>query len=98
MPPRIDFACGDSGRSPVRSTYRIHDRRGRMRRERHLLTIRSDVHMKAITQHSFGDPDVLQVVEIDPPLPLPTEVLVRVRAIGLNPIEASIRRGSRPML
>jgi NADPH:quinone reductase-like Zn-dependent oxidoreductase len=41
---------------------------------------------------------VLQVVEIDPPQPVPTEVLVRVRAIGLNPIEASIRRGSRPML
>ena len=54
--------------------------------------------MRAITQHSFGDPDVLQVVEIDPPQPIPTEVLVRVRAIGLNPIEASIRRGSRPML
>jgi NADPH:quinone reductase-like Zn-dependent oxidoreductase len=54
--------------------------------------------MRAITQHSFGDPDVLQVVEIDPPQPVPTEVLVRVRAIGLNPIEASIRRGSRPML
>ena len=54
--------------------------------------------MRAITQHSFGDPDVLQVVEIDPPQPVPTEVLVRVRAIGLNPVEASIRRGSRPML
>ena len=54
--------------------------------------------MRAITQHSFGDPDVLQVVEIDPPQPVPTEVLVRVRAIGLNPIEASIRRGARPML
>ena len=54
--------------------------------------------MRAITQHSFGDPDVLQVVEIDPPQPLATEVLVRVRAIGLNRIEASIRRGSRPML
>jgi NADPH:quinone reductase-like Zn-dependent oxidoreductase len=54
--------------------------------------------MRAITQHRFGDPDVLQVVEIDPPQPVPTEVLVRVRAIGLNPIEASIRRGARPML
>jgi NADPH:quinone reductase-like Zn-dependent oxidoreductase len=54
--------------------------------------------MRAITQHSFGDPDVLQVVEIDPPRPLPTEVLVRVRAIGLNRVEASIRRGSSSML
>lgn len=54
--------------------------------------------MRAIAQHSVGDPDVLQVVEIDPPRPLPTEVLVRVRAIGLNRVEASIRRGSNSML
>ena len=54
--------------------------------------------MRAITQHSFGGPDVLQVVEIDPPRPLATEVLVRVRAIGLNRVEASIRRGSHLML
>ena len=54
--------------------------------------------MRAVTQHSFGDPDVLQVVEIEPPRPVPTEVLVRVRAIGLNRIEASIRRGSNSML
>ena len=54
--------------------------------------------MRAITQQSVGGPDVLQVVEIDPPQPYPTEVLVRVRAIGLNRIEASIRRGSNSLL
>jgi NADPH:quinone reductase-like Zn-dependent oxidoreductase len=54
--------------------------------------------MRAITQYSFGDPDVLRVVEIDRPKPIPTEVLIRVHAIGLNPIEAFIRRGSAPML
>ncbi len=54
--------------------------------------------MRAISQHSFGDPDVLQVVEVDPPQPIPTEVLIRIHAIGLNPVEAKIRRGSAPML
>jgi NADPH:quinone reductase-like Zn-dependent oxidoreductase len=43
--------------------------------------------MGAITQHSFGDPDVLRVIEIDRPQPIPTEVLIRVHAIGLNPVE-----------
>ena len=54
--------------------------------------------MRAISQHRFGDPDVLHVVEVDPPQPVPTEVLIRIHAIGLNPIEAKIRRGSAPML
>jgi NADPH:quinone reductase-like Zn-dependent oxidoreductase len=54
--------------------------------------------MRAITQYRLGDPEVLQLAEVDPPNPIPTEVLVRVSAIGLNPVEASIRRGSSPML
>jgi NADPH:quinone reductase-like Zn-dependent oxidoreductase len=54
--------------------------------------------MLAITQSSFGGPEVLEVTEIDRPHPLPTEVLVRVHAIGINPVEAIIRSGSFPLL
>ena len=50
--------------------------------------------MQAIVQKTFGGPGVLELVEVDRPRPLPTEVLVRVRAIGLNPVEALIRNGS----
>jgi NADPH:quinone reductase-like Zn-dependent oxidoreductase len=54
--------------------------------------------MRSISQQRFGGPDVLEVIETARPQPLPTEVLVRVRAVGLNPIEAFIRSGAFPLL
>src|SRR6202795_3491785 len=47
----------------------------------------------AVRFNHYGDLDVLQVVEIDRPIPGPGKVLVRVKAAGINPGEASIRRG-----
>jgi NADPH:quinone reductase-like Zn-dependent oxidoreductase len=43
--------------------------------------------MKAISQNAFGGPEVLRMVELDRPEPLPTEVLVRVHAAGVNPVD-----------
>jgi NADPH:quinone reductase-like Zn-dependent oxidoreductase len=43
--------------------------------------------MRAIRQDSFGGPDVLELVEVDRPEPGPTEVLVAVRAAGVNPVD-----------
>ncbi|MFI1917097.1 NADP-dependent oxidoreductase [Nocardia sp. NPDC020380] len=54
--------------------------------------------MKAIVQSEFGDPAVLRVVEVGDPHLIPTEVLVRVRSIGLNPVEFYIRSGDFKML
>jgi len=54
--------------------------------------------VRVITQRSFGGPEVLEVTESASPRTLPTEVLVRVRAIGLNPVEAVIRSGAFPLL
>lgn len=54
--------------------------------------------MRVITQHEFGGPEVLTVVDAPPPQSLPTEVLVRVKAIGLNPLEARLREGEFPLL
>ncbi|MDX6710610.1 MAG: hypothetical protein QOH96_1626 [Blastocatellia bacterium] len=54
--------------------------------------------MRIITQRTFGGPEVLELQEVDRPQGLPTEVIVRVRAVGLNPVEAYIRSGSFPML
>src|SRR2546423_14681801 len=56
------------------------------------------VPMLAIMQRSFGGPEVLEVSEIDRPRPLPTEVLVRVRAVSVNPVETLIRSGAFPLL
>jgi NADPH:quinone reductase-like Zn-dependent oxidoreductase len=53
--------------------------------------------MRVITQHEFGGPEVLTVVDAPEPRPLPTEVLVQVRAIGLNPLETRLRSGEFPV-
>ncbi|MEO6086069.1 MAG: NADP-dependent oxidoreductase [Umezawaea sp.] len=54
--------------------------------------------MRVITQQTFGGPEVLVFVDAPEPQPLPTEVLVRVKAIGLNPLEARLRAGEFPLL
>ena len=54
--------------------------------------------MRAAIFQKFGPPDVLEIRELERPTPLPTEVLVRVRAIGLNPVDAYIRSGAFPIL
>jgi len=43
--------------------------------------------MKAIVQDSYGSPDVLKLAEIDKPTIKATEVLVRVRAAAVNPLD-----------
>ena len=54
--------------------------------------------MRAITQKSFGGPEVLELAELPRPVPQPTEVLVRVRAAGVNPVELFIRSGAFPLI
>ena len=49
--------------------------------------------MKHLVYGEFGEPDVLTVAETTIPEPGPEEVLVRVRAAGLNPIDWKTRRG-----
>ena len=54
--------------------------------------------MRAITQKSFGGPEVLELTEVPRPVPGATEVLVRVQAVGVNPVEAVIRAGAFPLI
>ena len=49
--------------------------------------------MKAIRVHGFGGPEVLRLEEVPTPQPGPGEVLVRMHAIGVNPVETYIRAG-----
>lgn len=51
--------------------------------------------MRAISQNSFGGPEVLTEVTVPKPVPGPTEVLVRVHAAGVNPVDAKTRAGGR---
>ncbi|MCO5999724.1 NADP-dependent oxidoreductase [Actinoallomurus rhizosphaericola] len=54
--------------------------------------------MRVITQQTLGGPEVLTIVDAPEPRPIPTEVLVRVKAIGLNPLEARLRAGEFPLI
>jgi NADPH:quinone reductase-like Zn-dependent oxidoreductase len=54
--------------------------------------------MHAVVQQAFGGPEVLEVAEVDRPVPLATEVLVRVKAVGVNPVEPLIRSGQFPLI
>jgi NADPH2:quinone reductase len=49
--------------------------------------------MKAIRVHSFGEPDVLKLEEAPAPTPDAGQVVVRVEAVGVNPVETYIRSG-----
>ncbi len=43
--------------------------------------------MKAVVLCDYGPPDVLQCRELPQPTPAPTEVLVKIHAAGLNPLD-----------
>jgi NADPH:quinone reductase-like Zn-dependent oxidoreductase len=51
---------------------------------------------RAIRIHSFGGPEVLQEDEIDVRAPGDGEMLVRVMAAGVNPVDYKIRKGGYP--
>lgn len=52
--------------------------------------------MKAVCIHSFGGPEVLQVEDIARPKPQDDEVLIKVHAASVNPVDYKIRTGGYP--
>src|SRR5271156_3141453 len=50
--------------------------------------------MKAVKFDHYGDVDVLEVRYVPRPSPGPGEVLVALKAAGINPGEAMIRKGA----
>ena len=49
--------------------------------------------MKAIVYYSYGSPDVLEFKEVEKPVPNENEVLIKVRAASVNPLEWHFMRG-----
>src|ERR1035441_5804880 len=50
--------------------------------------------MKAIVYHRYGSPDVLQCEEIEKPTVGDDEVLIKVRAASVNPLDWHFMRGT----
>lgn len=50
--------------------------------------------MQAIRVEKFGDPSVLALAEVSLPAPGPGQVLVEIKAAGVNPVETYIRSGT----
>lgn len=54
--------------------------------------------MRAIVQNTVGGPEVLELADRPTPRPKAGEVLIRVRAAGVNPVDAAVRGGYYPLL
>ncbi|HEU4403504.1 MAG TPA: NADPH:quinone reductase [Candidatus Polarisedimenticolia bacterium] len=52
--------------------------------------------MKAIRVRAFGGPEVMRLEEVPDPRPGPRQVVVRVKAAGVNPVDTYIRSGTYP--
>jgi NADPH:quinone reductase len=50
--------------------------------------------MRAVVVREFGPPEVMKLEEVPVPSPGPGQVLIRVRAIGVNPVDTYIRSGT----
>ncbi|GAB2583258.1 NADP-dependent oxidoreductase [Spirosoma areae] len=54
--------------------------------------------MKAVRIYEFGGPEVMNVEEIERPVPAADEILVKVYASGVNPVDWVIRNGANDNL
>lgn len=54
--------------------------------------------MRTVTQKAFGGPEVLTLAEGPDPMLGPGEILVGVKAAGINPVDAAVRAGLYPLL
>ena len=54
--------------------------------------------MKAVRIHAFGGPEVLQIADIARPVPADDEILIKVYASGVNPVDWVVREGGNDAL
>ena len=54
--------------------------------------------MKAIRIHEFGGTEVLKLEETERPVPAPDEILIKVFASGINPVDCVVRNGGNDFL
>ena len=61
--------------------------------EKFMTTMTMRGTMKAVCIHDFGGPEVLRYEAVPIPEPTADQILVRVRAAGVNPVDWKIRQG-----
>jgi NADPH:quinone reductase-like Zn-dependent oxidoreductase len=54
--------------------------------------------MKAVRINAFGGPEVLQLEEVARPVPAADEILIKVYASGVNPVDWAVREGGNDAL
>ena len=54
--------------------------------------------MKAVRIHAFGGPEVLQLEDVARPVPAADELLIKLYASGINPVDVVVREGSSATL
>ena len=54
--------------------------------------------MKAIVFRAYGGNDVIEIKDVPKPSPRPNEVLIRVHAAGVNPVDWKVREGQAKIL
>lgn len=54
------------------------------------------MNIREVRIHRFGGPDVLQIDHLEPSLPDASQVLLRVAAASINPVDFKIRNGQYP--
>jgi NADPH:quinone reductase-like Zn-dependent oxidoreductase len=59
----------------------------------HAVTQTDKPMMKAVVIHAYGGPEVLKLEDVARPEPKEDEVLIRVVAASVNPVDAAIRKG-----
>ena len=57
------------------------------------MTLAAQTSMKAIVIHQNGGPEVLKYEDAPPPRPKDDEILIRVMAAAVNPVDVAIREG-----
>ena len=59
------------------------------------MNIEPDV-MKAIVVREYGDENVLKIEEVETPSVDSGQILVEIKAAGINPVDTYIRQGNHP--